>query len=131
MPIEGTAKSTLSRTLADTLGDFSDLIAKQIQLAKAEIAANISSGLLASVWLIAAALLFLLAGLLVIEAAVFGIASLGIALHWASLIVAAALAAIGAGLLFYARSAARDALIPERSIRQIGRDISAAKEQLK
>lgn len=131
MPPEVTAKSTLSRTLADTLGDFSDLIAKQIQLAKAELTANINSRLLASVWFIAAALLFLLAALLVIEAAVFSIASMGIALHWASLIVAAALAAIGAGLLFYARSAARDALIPERSVRQISRDIIAAKEQLK
>jgi hypothetical protein len=130
MAPETLAKSTLTRTLADVLGDFSDLVAKQIQLARAEITANISSGILAGVWLAVAALLFLLSAVLVIEAAVFGIASTGIALHWACLMVAALLAAIGGGILFYARSVTRDALTPSRSIRQMNKDISAAKEHL-
>ena len=69
MAPETLAKSTLTRTLADVLGHFSDLVAKQIQLARAEITANISSGLLASIWLVVATLLFLLAGVLVIQAA--------------------------------------------------------------
>ena len=125
------ANSTLPRAVVDALSDFSDLVGKQIQLAKAEIATNISSGIAASAWMIAAALLFLLAGFLVVEAVVFGIASLGIALHWACLIVAAALAAIGVGLIVYARSTSRNALTPARTIRQINKDISAAKEQLR
>jgi ABC-type multidrug transport system permease subunit len=130
MAPESLAKSTLTRTLADVLGDFSDLVAKQIQLARAEITANISSGILASIWLVLVALLFLFAGVLVIQAAVFGIASTGIALHWACLMVAAVLATIGGGMLLYARSVARDTLTPSRSIRQINKDISAAKEHL-
>jgi hypothetical protein len=124
------AKSTLTRTLADLLGDFSDLVAKQIQLARAEVTANIGSGILASIWLIAAALVLLLAGVLVIEAAVFAIASTGIALYWACLMIAALLAVVGGGILLYARSVARNKLIPARSIRQINKDIIAAKEHL-
>jgi uncharacterized membrane protein len=131
MEVKVLANSTLPRAVADALSDFSELVSKEIQLAKAEIAANISSGIAASAWLIAAALLILLAGFLVVEAAVFGIASFGIALHWACLIVAAAVAAIGAGLIFYARSTSRNALTPARTIRQVNKDISAAKEQLR
>ena len=126
MAPEALAKSTLIRTLADVLGDFSDLVAKQIQLARAEISANISNGILSSIWLGLAALLFLLSGVLVLEAAVFAIASAGIALYWACLMVAAVLAAIGGGVLLYARSAARDTLTPSHSIRQMNKDISAA-----
>jgi uncharacterized membrane protein len=127
---EALAKSALTRTLADALGDFSDLVAKQIQLARAEITDNISNGILASIWLVVAGVLFLLAGVLVVEAAVFGLASTGIALHWACLMIAALLAATAGGILLYARSVARDTLTPARSIRQMNKDILAAKEHL-
>jgi uncharacterized membrane protein YgcG len=123
--------STLPRAIADAVSDLSELVAKQIQLAKAEIAANISSGVAASAWAIAAALFFLFAALLIVEAAVFAIASLGIPLYWACVIVAAVLAAIGAGLIVYARSVSPNALSPARTLRQINKDITAAKEQLR
>ena len=131
MASEALGKTGLARSLADVLGDVSDLLSKQIQLAKSEIMANIGRGVRTAVWAGAAAFLFLLAAILVVEAIVFGIASAGIALHWACLIVAAVLAIIGAALLMYARSAAANALVPERSIRQVNRDISVAKEQLR
>jgi Putative Actinobacterial Holin-X, holin superfamily III len=124
-------KTGLARSLADVLGDISDLLAKQIQLAKSEVVANIGRGVRAAVWAGAAAFLFLLSAMVAIEALVFGIASAGIALHWACLLVAAVLAVIGAAFLIYARSAAANALVPERSIRQVNKDISVAKEQLK
>ncbi len=130
MAPEALGKTGLARSLADVLADISDLLAKQIQLAKFEIMANIGRGVRAGVWAAAAAILFLLAAILVIEALVFGIASAGIAMHWACLLVAVLLAVIGAGLLIYARSAAANALVPERTIRQMNRDISVAKEQL-
>ena len=90
--------------------------------------ANIGRGVRASMWIIAAAFLFLLTAILLIEAAVFGIASAGIAVHWACLMVAAVLAAIGLGLIFYSRQS--NALVPERSMRQVSKDISVVKEQL-
>ncbi len=130
MTPEALGRTRLARSLADVLGDTSELFSKQIQLAKLEIMANIGRGVRASVWTIAAAFLFLLTAILLIEAAVFGIASAGIAVHWACLMVAAVLAAIGLGLIVYSRQLMRNALVPERSVRQVSKDISVAKEQL-
>ena len=123
-------RTRLARSLADVLADTSELFSKQIQLAKSEVMANIGRGVRAGVWTIAAAFLFLLTAILLIEAAVFGIASAGIAVHWACLIVAAVLAATGLGLIFHSRQLMRNALVPERSVRQVNKDISVAKEQL-
>ena len=130
MTPEALGRTRLARSLADVLADTSELFSKQIQLAKSEVMANIGRGVRAGVWTIAAALLFVLTAILLIEAAVFGIASAGIAVHWACLIVAAVLAAIGLGLIFYSRQLMRNALVPERSVRQVNKDISVAKEQL-
>jgi hypothetical protein len=130
MTPEALGRTRLARSLADVLADTSELFSKQIQLAKSEVMATIGRGVRAGVWTIAAALLFLLTAILLIEAAVFGIASAGIALHWACLMVAAVLAAIGFGLIVYSRQLMRNALVPERSVRQFNKDISVAKEQL-
>ena len=130
MTPEALGRTRLARSLADLLADTSELFSKQIQLAKSEVMANIGRGVRAGVWTIAAALLFVLTAILLIEAAVFGIASAGIAVHWACLMVAAVLAAIGLGLIVYSRQLMRNALVPERSVRQVNKDISVAKEQL-
>jgi uncharacterized membrane protein (GlpM family) len=130
MTPEALGKTQLARSLSDALADTADLLSKQIQLAKSEVMANIGRGVRASMWTIAAAFLFLLTAILLIEAAVFGIASAGIAVHWACLIIAAVLAAIGLGLIVYSRQLMRNALVPERSVRQFNKDISVAKEQM-
>src|SRR5690348_377506 len=101
MTPEALGKTRLARSLSDAVADLSDLLSKQIQLAKSEVMANIGRGVRASVWTIAAVFLFLLTTILLIEAAVFGIARAGIAVHWACLMVAAVLAAIGLGLIVY------------------------------
>ena len=130
MTPEALGRTRLARSLADVLADTSELFSKQIQLAKSEVMANIGRGVRAGVWTIAAAFLFVLTAILLIEAAVFGIASAGIAVHWACLMVAAVLAAIGLGLIVYSRQLMRNALVPERSVRQFNKDVSVAKEQL-
>jgi putative superfamily III holin-X len=122
--------TTLVHTLADVLGDVSDLVQKEIRLARAEIAAKLMSGVQASPWMAAAGLLSFVAALLVIEAIVFALASFGLALYWACLVVAAVLAGGGAAAFAYGRSAAREMLVPARGIRQINEDIRTAKEQL-
>jgi hypothetical protein len=65
-----------------------------------------------------------------VEAAVFAIASFGLALHWSCLLVAAVLAAGGAAAFYHARSVAEDNLLPTRTAKQITQDIKIAKEQL-
>ena len=69
----------------DVLGDLSDLVQKEIRLARAEFTAKMTSGVQAGLWMIVAALLGLVATLLVIEAIVFALASFGLAIYWACL----------------------------------------------
>ncbi len=68
--------------------------------------------------------------LLLVEAAVFAIASFDIALHWACLMVAAVIGALAVIAFFKGRSDAREEMAPTRTIEQVKRDISTAKEQL-
>jgi hypothetical protein len=120
----------LVKALTDLFADLADLLRKELQLAKTEITEKIVSRLRASVWMVVAGALGLIAVLLLVEAAVFAIASFGIALHWSCLIVAAVLAAAAATAFFQGRSAAQDELLPTRTARQISQDIRTAKEQL-
>jgi uncharacterized protein YacL len=122
--------SGLVQALTDLFADLADLLRKELQLAKTEITEKIVSRLRASVWMVVAGAFGLIAVLLLVEAAVFAIASFGIALHWSCLIVAAVLAAAGAAAFFQGRSAAQDELLPTRTARQISQDIRTAKEQL-
>jgi len=122
--------SGLVRGLTGLLADLSDLVQKEIRLARAELAEKISARLQASVWLIAASVLGLITALLIVEGLVLAIASYGLALHWSCLLVAAIVAALGAAVFYHGRSLADEELLPTRSIRQVTRDIETAKEQL-
>jgi hypothetical protein len=122
--------SGVVRVLTDLLADLSDLVQKEIRLARAEVTEKISAKLQASVWMVAAGLLGLIAALLIVEAAVFAIADYGLALHWACLLVAVILAAAGGAVFYHGRSLADEELRLTRSARQVTRDIQTAKEQL-
>jgi hypothetical protein len=130
MAHERLRNSGLAQALTDLLADFADLLRKELQLAKTEITEKIVSRLRASVWMVVAGVLGMVAALLLVEAAVFGIASFGIALHWSCLLVAAVLAAAAAAAFFQGRAAAQDELVPTRTAKQISQDIKTAKEQL-
>ena len=105
-------------------------VAQELKAVGAEVTEKITSRLKASIWMVGAGLLALIAGLLVVEAAVFAIASFGLALHWACLVVAGVLAAGALAAFYYGRSVADDDLLPKRSARQISQDIRTTKEQL-
>jgi type IV secretory pathway VirB2 component (pilin) len=116
--------------VTDLFADLADLLQQELQLAKAEITEKIVSRLRASVWMAVAGVLAIVAVLLLIQAAVFGIASFGIALHWSCLIVAGVLLLIAAAAFFQGRAAAEGELMPTRTAKQISQDIKTAKEQL-
>ena len=122
--------SGLVQALTDLFADLADLLQKELQLAKTEITEKLFSRLRASAWMAVAGVLGLIAILLLIEAAVFGIASFGIALHWSCLIVAGVLIAATAAAFFQGRAAAEGELLPTRTAKQISQDIKIAKEQL-
>jgi hypothetical protein len=128
MAHDGVKNTTLFSALGDLFSDLSDLIQKEVRLARAEVSERIASGVRASVWMGVAGLLALVAFLLLVQAVVFGIASFGIGLHWSSLIVAVVIGLAAGGAYFYGRSQAD--LTPKRIIRQINQDVSVVREQL-
>lgn len=130
MPFDGIRNSALVRTLADVLEALPDLLRKEIRLAQAEFSEKIKDGVKASVWMIVAGFLALISLFILIEAVIFGIASLGLALHWSCLIVAAVIGGAAAGFYFYGRSALPDTLVPVRSAHEISEDIRVVKEKL-
>jgi hypothetical protein len=124
--------SALPRALSDVVADFADLFQKEIRLARAELAEKLSLKIKAGVWMSAAAALGIVTLLVVVQSAIFGIASgFGIALHWSCLVVAALLAAIAAAAYAKGQADAKEELSPTRTIYQVKQDIATAKEQLK
>lgn len=129
MAHERLTNAALPRALADVTADLADLVQKEIRLARAEIGAKISTKLQAGAWLSAAGVLALIAGLLLVQALVFGIASFGIALHWSFAIVAAVFAIAGIVAYLKGKADAREELMPKKTIHQIRRDVTTVKEQ--
>lgn len=130
MTYDATRNSTLTRTLANVFGDFSDLVRAELRLARAELSENIATAVRASTFLVVAAVLGLFAFAVILEAIIFGLVAYGLPLYGACLIVAAALAVLGLAAFAYGRSAARHDLVPKRSIRHMNEGIQIAKEQL-
>jgi hypothetical protein len=73
--------ASLIGAAGDLLTAFSDLVRKELRLAHAEVSQKLNQCLRAGIWMAAAVILGLLAALLVAEAAVFALASAGLALH--------------------------------------------------
>jgi hypothetical protein len=130
MAYERLRNSTLPHVFSVVVADVADLFQRELRLAKAEISEKIATKLNAGIWTSAAGVLALMAVFIVLQALIFAIASAGIAMHWSCLIVAAGLAAIAAAAFFKGRADAQEDFTPDRTIRQIKRNISTAKEQL-
>jgi uncharacterized membrane protein YqjE len=122
--------SVMVSALSDVAEDLADLLQKEVRLAKAEVTEKLATKLRAGLWLSITAALAISAALVVIEAAIFAIASYGISLHWSCLIVAAALAVASAGAYAISRADSRASVTPTRTLHQVHQDVAAAKEQL-
>ncbi len=127
---EGIKNTTMVGTLSDVVEDLADLFQKEVRLAKAELSEKVSAKLRAGVWMSLTGAFALCAALVLIEAAIFGIASFGLALHWSCLIVAVALAVAAAGSYAIGRGDAQASITPTRTLHQVRRDVATAKEQL-
>ena len=123
--------ASLIGAATDVLSAFSDLLRKELRLAQAEISQKLSQRLRALVWMVVAAILGLLAVLLVAEAAVFALASAGLALHWSCLLVAAILAALAAMAFYAGQGGPSGDLSPARTVRQFNEAVKSATEQLR
>jgi hypothetical protein len=130
MAHEQLKNSALPRALSDVFVDLGDLFQKEMKLARAELSAKLSTKLRAGVWLSIAGLFGVVVLLLVAQAAVLGIATFGIAMHWSCLIVAGVVAVVAAAAFFKGRADAREEITPTRTIEQINEDIRVTREQL-
>jgi hypothetical protein len=116
--------------LSDVVEDLADLFQKEVHLAKAELSEKVSTKLRAGLWMSLTGAFALCAALVLIQAAIFAIASFGIALHWSCLIVAAALGVASAIAFTIGRADAQASVTPTRTLNQVRRDVATAKEQL-
>jgi len=130
MAYEQFKQSSLACSISATLAGFSDLFQKELRLARAEMSEKLSAKVRGGIWMMAAGLFGLIALILLIQAAVFGIASFGIALHWACLIVGGVIGAAAAATYYRGRADLQEDLIPTRTINQVKRDLEATKEHL-
>jgi len=120
---------SLLNGIAALFNDYSDLVQKEIRLARAEIVEAVTSQLRSGALMAAAGFLGLIAFLLIIEGIVFAIASAGLGLYWSCFLVALVLLGGAAGLYSYARSSTTKRPLLGRSIEQVRRDIRTVKEQ--
>jgi cytochrome c biogenesis protein CcdA len=131
MALEQLRDSAVPRALSDIIADLSDLVRKEIRLARAEVSEKISAKVRAGVYMSAAGFIGLIALFIALQGLVFFIASRGIAMHWSCLIVAGGLALIAALAFLKGRADAREELMPARTMNQIRQDIATTKEQLR
>jgi uncharacterized membrane protein YqjE len=127
---ESLKNTALAGAFSNVIGDLADLVQKEMRLARAELSAKLSTKLRAGLWMSVAAVFAIFAAMVVVQAAIFGIAAYGITLHWSCLIVAAVLAVLGAAAYAMGSADAREDVTPARTIHQVKQDIATAKEQL-
>lgn len=130
MAHESLGESVLVRAMTDLLADLSDLIQKELRLARAEVTHKLTVGLRGGLWTGAAGVLGFVALLFVLEGVVFALASAGMPLHWSCLLVAAVVA-VAAAVAFYAGRSQAETRFAPRAARQFGETLRTAKEQLK
>jgi hypothetical protein len=122
--------TTLVRGLRDLVSDLSDLISKEVRLARAEIGHQLALRVRSVAWMGVAGVLGLLAGALIVEGAVFALAATGLALHWSCFLIAGLLIVLAALAVIVGRAGNNTELAP-RSMRQFNETIKTAKEQLR
>jgi cytochrome c biogenesis protein CcdA len=130
MAHESIRDSGLVRAATDLFADLSDLIQKEIRLARAEIVHKLTLNVRGGIFMAAAGVLGFLALIFVLEGIAFAIASAGLGPYWACFIVAAGLLLIAAAVFIAGRSQAEADLAP-RTTRQLGATLRTAKEQLR
>ncbi len=123
----------LGSLLGDLMADLTELVSKEIQLAKAELSEKVSQAT-AGVTSLAVGGLVAFAGLLVLlDAAVYGVAALlGDAPLWAAaLIVGVVVLGIGMVLLLKGRSnLSAENLAPKRTVEAMRQNVETIREQV-
>lgn len=122
---------SLPEIFSDLIAQFTRLLQKEGQLARAEVSENIGKAATGLGFVIGGAVLLIPALVVLLDAAVAAITERGhLAPYWSALIVGGGVLIIGLLLLAFGASRLRPAnMIPTRTMQQLQRDASVAKSQ--
>jgi hypothetical protein len=122
---------SLPDIFSDLIAQFTTLVQKEGQLARAEVSENIGKAATGLGFVIGGAVLLIPALVVLLDAAVAAITERGhLAPYWSALIVGGAVLIIGLLLLAFGASRLRPSnMIPTRTMQQLQRDASVAKAQ--
>lgn len=122
---------SLPEIFSDLIAQFTRLLQKEGQLARAEVSENIGKAATGLGFVIGGAVLLIPALVVLLDAAVAAITERGhLAPYWSALIVGGGVLIIGLLLLAFGASRLRPSkMIPTRTMQQLQRDASVAKSQ--
>jgi ABC-type multidrug transport system fused ATPase/permease subunit len=127
VPQSGQTERTLGQLVADASRDLSTIVRSEVALAKAEVKKDVAAGVTGAAMFLVAGVFALLALLLLLIAAAYGLVAAGL-LPWLSfLIVGAALLLIGAVLALVGKSRLSRVRRPERTVRTSKQTLTALK----
>lgn len=118
---------TVGQLVAEATRDISEIVRAEVALAKAELASSAKNGALAGGLFGAAGYLAFLASILLVIAAAYGLAALGLAPGLAFLAIALLLLLVGGVLALIGKSRVSRVGPPERAIRSTKQTIAAVK----
>jgi len=122
----------LVHSYGDLFGDVTDLVDKELRLARSELKQGSANLTQAVVLFIAAGMIALFALLLLLVGIVHLIASSSLALQWSYMLVALALLIIAGGSVYLARGkVSAENLIPKRTFAQLGKTTRVLKDQFR
>ena len=122
---------SLPDIFSDLVAQFTSLLQKEGQLARAELSENIGKAAMGLGFVIGGAVLLIPALVVLLDAAVAAITERGhLAPYWSALIVGGAVLILGLVLLAFGTSRLRPSnMLPTRTMQQLQRDASVAKAQ--
>jgi uncharacterized membrane protein YqjE len=125
------SNKSLGELFSDLSGDLSNLMRKEVQLAKTEMSENISRTVKNAILLVVAAVFVVFALFALVAAAIIGLGAV-VGSYWLSaLIVAVVLLVIAGALAMIGLSALKKAsLAPKETVRTLQEDVQWAKQQI-
>jgi Putative Actinobacterial Holin-X, holin superfamily III len=126
------SKRPISAVFVDLVNQFTELVRKEGQLARAEMSEKLSGMGIGSGLALAGAVLLIPALAILLQAAVAALAAAGLAVGWASLAIGGAALLIGLALLAIGISRLKASrLVPNKTIEQLQRDAAVATRQMR
>lgn len=118
--------------LSDAVAQAATLVRKEAQLARAEVSENINKGIAGLGMIIGGAVLLIPALVVLLQAVIAALVESGMTLLTATLLAGGVVLLVGLVLLVVGMSRLKaENLVPDRTINQLQRDASAAKEQMR